>query len=93
METIAQAKAMKGRLAATSRQSANTPFVVRATRPGGSTRAWATVSTAKIPAAVRAAARKSARSRTLPRRGPTRAPVVAKTLKSANASALRSPAS
>ncbi|GAA3052841.1 hypothetical protein GCM10020229_75500 [Kitasatospora albolonga] len=77
----------------TSRQSPSTRVPVGSTRWTGSTRAWATVSRAKIPAAVSAATRKSTRSRTVPSTGPSRAPVLAKTLNSAKASALRSPAS
>ncbi len=93
MPTMASEKARKARLPTTSRQSPRTPLPLGSTLRAGRTRACATVSTAKMPAAVSAEVRKSTRSRALPSSGPTSAPVVANTLNRANASALRSPAS
>ncbi len=86
-------KARNRRSEATSRQSASTPRGAGSAARSGRAKAWATVRTAKTPAAVSAAARKSTSSRTVPISGPASAPVVANTENSANASALRSAAS
>lgn len=93
MPTMASAKARNARLPRTSRQSADTVPARGPVARAGSTMTWATVRTAKIPAAVRAEVRKSTSSNALPSSGPTSAPVAANTLNKANASAVRPSAS
>ncbi|MGX1305177.1 hypothetical protein RKD35_006665 [Streptomyces albogriseolus] len=94
MPTIASANARNGRFPSTSRQSAGTEPPRRGSVPrAGSTSTWATVRTAKIPAAVSAEVRKSTSSSALPSSGPTSAPAAANMVNRANASALRPSAS